>query len=264
MPLVLEDVKKLINKYGMSYLEISNATVSPRQLKEFSQGVIREGLTFSWRSFARLDEGFTPEVLTLAKEAGCESILFGLESASQRVLDFIQKGIKIETAERIIADCRRTGINVIMQMMLGLPSETVGEALETIGFLIEHRADIHHATFNAYYLTPACEVYRDPARYGVLLRRNPELPFTFFQDFSHINGELDTQKAEEFINLYHKLLAKKLGKGSPSPQQEHSQRYNQRYQLSLEVGQDLSSAIYSFDPQTKTGNLLEPAEVANV
>jgi hypothetical protein len=48
-----------------------------RQVKSFSELIIRENLSFQWRTFARMDPGFTREVLDSAKKAEANELVYG-------------------------------------------------------------------------------------------------------------------------------------------------------------------------------------------
>jgi radical SAM superfamily enzyme YgiQ (UPF0313 family) len=262
MDLIVDDIKKLITKHKMSFLEISNPTVSAEQLKRLSERIIREKLDFSWWCFVRLDKGFTNSVLELAKNAGCKSLAFGLESGSQRVLDFIRKGIDIDDAKRIIMGCYNAGINVHLQMMLGLPTETIDEALETIKFLVDYRGYIADVSFNIYYVTPSCKVYLYPQQYGIDFKRYPDLPFKFFHEFSHISGEVSKDKAYGLIQLYRQLLLKKKAEANnagPAVTKNADSRLV-KSNLPFTVGEDTVSILYGFDKDKKEGIILDSTD----
>lgn len=202
--LVLKDIEELINKYDLKFLMISNAVLSPKQLKEISQGILRKKLKFSWWGFLRLEKSLTKYIFDLAKRSGCKTLSFGLESANQRVLNFINKGIDVKIAKRVITDCFLSGIKVQLQMMIGLPGETMEEALDTVKFLVENRIHISDVIFNIYYLTPACEVYLNPERYGISYKKSKKSAFDFFYAFT---GDLSTYNARAIIDLYNKMIS---------------------------------------------------------
>ena len=263
MDLVISDIKKLIRSYGLTYLEISNAVFSPRQMRGLSKRILQEGMQFDWWCFCRLENGFTKEIFELAKKAGCQDIGFGLESGNQRVLDFINKGTHLEVAKRVIMDSRSSGIDVNLQVMLGLPSETLQEALDTIKFLIEHRDYISSVAFNIYYLTPACQVFLHPRLYEIDRKTYPATPFKFFHEFSHLSGELCRERAGEFMDLYYKLLDKKQNTHQDiNPSVNFGQKEDtSHYTLSLSVGGDSACLEYDFNHLTKEGLISEKNEV---
>ena len=77
------------------------------------------------------------ELLRIMKKAGCWSIHFGAESGSQRLLDIARKGITIDQIRTAFSLTRRLGIKTKAFFMLGLPTETREESLQTIKFAKE-------------------------------------------------------------------------------------------------------------------------------
>ena len=205
--LVVRDIKNLLERYPLNELIISDPAISPAQMHRLSEEIIKEDIKVSWWCFARLDKHFNRGIFELAKKAGCRAVSFGLETANQRLLDFLQKGINIDTAKSILKNCHEAGLDVQLQMMLGLPTETVEEGLETITFLVENRSIIEQVTFNVYYLTPGCLVSENPARYGITPEKDP-LPFQFFVEFSHNANGISKNEAYKLIRLYNILTEK--------------------------------------------------------
>ena len=207
--LAIRDIKNLIKKYHVEHLLISNATFSPWQMKELSKRILEERINISWWTMARFDDKFDRETLELAKRAGCSMIGFGLESINERVLNFIDKGTRVETIKRIIKDAHELNLGIYFQTMVGLPSETLGEALDTFGFLIRnHEAIDRNATFNIYYLIPKNKVFLNPDKYGIKLKQCQRLPFRYFYPFEHVTGNIDRKKAKKIINFYENAIKK--------------------------------------------------------
>lgn len=77
----------------------------------------------------------TEEMLTALKEAGCVKIYFGAESGSQKVLDAMQKGARVEQIERAAALCKRIGIRTYFFMMVGYPGEEWEDLLASVRLL---------------------------------------------------------------------------------------------------------------------------------
>lgn len=87
-----------------------------------------------WGAQSRVD--LTREdIVKLMKDSGCLQLDFGVESGSQRVLDqVINKKIKLEQVEKAFDLCHRYGIRSHAAFMLGLPTETRQEMVQTINF----------------------------------------------------------------------------------------------------------------------------------
>jgi radical SAM superfamily enzyme YgiQ (UPF0313 family) len=200
---VIREIRTLVTKYQSTHLMISNATFSPRQMREIARRLLEARIKISWWTFARFDEGFTKETLALAKEAGCSMMGFGLESINQRVLDFINKGTNVRTIQRIIKDAHDLKLEVYFQAIVGLPSESREEALDTIKFLATADHARNRATaFNVYFLTPKNEVFLNPEKYGIKRRSCGKLPFRYFYPYEHVTGEMDRRRARKLLDAY--------------------------------------------------------------
>ena len=84
------------------------------------------------------DNGLSAERLRAAKKAGLTRVSFGLESASQKLLDEMKKGTKIEECSAFILAAHEAGISVRTSMMQGFPGETVEDLRQTNRFLKKH------------------------------------------------------------------------------------------------------------------------------
>ena len=72
------------------------------------------------RVYPRLDK----DLLGMLARSGFSTIEFGLESADQRTLKIVKKGISLQAVRRILSDCEEVGIKVILNFMIGFPWET--------------------------------------------------------------------------------------------------------------------------------------------
>ena len=73
---------------------------------------------------------------------GCKGYFIGFESGNDRVLKFIRKGTTREVNIQAARICRRYGIKIWANYMLGLPTETRDEVLDTISMLKEIDPDV--------------------------------------------------------------------------------------------------------------------------
>ena len=92
------------------------------------------------------------------RKAGCFLIYYGIESGSQRILNFIKKGIKIEQIKRAIRWTRETGIKTLGSFIIGFPNETKEEIKKTIEFPKKLKLD--YVQFSIATPYPGTELYR--------------------------------------------------------------------------------------------------------
>jgi anaerobic magnesium-protoporphyrin IX monomethyl ester cyclase len=81
------------------------------------------------------------EIMKQLKKANCWSVQFGIESGSQRILDFIKKGVTVEQNAKAIKQCKKFKIFSDGSYMLGLPGETIDEMKLTIDFINKNKTD---------------------------------------------------------------------------------------------------------------------------
>lgn len=111
--------------------------------------LIEEKLAFSFSCLARSDE-LLPERVRLMRKAGCHLVHIGVESASDRTLEKVNKGLRIDHVRAAVQTCRREGIEVLASYVLGLPWERRRDVEKTIDLAIE--LDTDYASFNVYTL----------------------------------------------------------------------------------------------------------------
>ncbi len=88
------------------------------------------------------------------REAGFRMVLYGLESANQSTLDFINKGINIHSAIDNIKRSARCGLEPHLAVMFGFPNETYKDALKTLNLVKWLLVKGYAKTAQASVLTP--------------------------------------------------------------------------------------------------------------
>jgi len=79
-------------------------------------------LNITWSCTCRVHADY--ETLKAMKEAGCRLLIVGFESGDPTVLKNIKKGVTAEQAREFMRNCRRLGISVHGDFIIGLPGET--------------------------------------------------------------------------------------------------------------------------------------------
>jgi radical SAM superfamily enzyme YgiQ (UPF0313 family) len=111
------------------------------------------GLTWSCTSRVTTDY----ETLKAMKEAGCRLLIVGFESGDPQILKNIKKGATLERARQFVKDCRKLGLAVHGDFILGLPGETKETIRRTIDFAKELNVEtIQVSVAHAY---PGTEFY---------------------------------------------------------------------------------------------------------
>ena len=213
LDLVLEDMDRLKEKYDAEYMFFSDECMPVKQLDNMSSRLIEKGNNVKWMAGIRFDKGLTKDVLAKAREAGCLKMVFGLESSNKRVLSLMDKGIETEITKNIIDDCDETGIAIHMYVIVGFPSETREEALETLDFVISNEKFLKSKGASClaclFELEKHAPILRDPGKYGLTKIGHPkqdDLSLGYFYEtdrgmtpeesgevYEHVRSEIDNR-----------------------------------------------------------------------
>lgn len=108
----------------------------------------------------RKNNGLDLETLTKAKKAGLTRISFGLETASQRLLDDMKKGTTVARLDQFVNDVRKAGISLRATMFIGYRDENAEDLKQTYEFLVKNQdcfERIKLCRFQIYDMTPIKE-----------------------------------------------------------------------------------------------------------
>ncbi len=167
---VARTVSDLRDRHGARHFFFVDECISPRFARRFSEAILARGLgEVRFSAMSRPDAGFREEVLDLMGRAGFRSLLWGVESGSQRVLDLMQKGTRIPDVDGVLARAHAHGIANFAFMMIGFPGETPTESGATLEFLRRRRAVVDGAQLSSFVAYESSEIGLHPERFGLTL-----------------------------------------------------------------------------------------------
>lgn len=183
---VMRDLTEISRFARTLYFSVD--AMSPRYLRHLAESMADADLGLRWSAELRLERTFPQRgTAALLRRAGCVSIAFGYESATQRILDLIDKGVNIAVVPAILAQLAQAGIGAQMMGFTGFPSETPEEARETYAFLARHKSLWTLAGVGEFSLTPGSIVAKQPDRFGIEVMPLPES-----HDIARVLGWRDT------------------------------------------------------------------------
>jgi radical SAM superfamily enzyme YgiQ (UPF0313 family) len=135
---VVDDLQYLNSTYGITLFHFTDDALKPVLGTAISEEIIRRGLTnLRWLVYARFESEFDYSVLNKWYNAGVRVIEWGLESASQNVIDHMNKHINISDVRRILQISSSIGILNKLFLFHNHPSESIIDLKETLAFLME-------------------------------------------------------------------------------------------------------------------------------
>jgi radical SAM superfamily enzyme YgiQ (UPF0313 family) len=195
---VIEHIEYLQKRHKIREISFYDDTFTANihHVTEFCHLMLEKKIKLSWSCFTRVDT-VTPELLRLMKKAGCHQIMYGFETADDKILKNINKGIKFNTFHNAIHWTRAAKINIRGAFMLGNPGETESSLNETIRFA--RNAGIQLAVFNITTPFPGTKLYRECIQKNLLLHQNWDL-----YDLAHPVFKLDALSDEMIKKYYYK------------------------------------------------------------
>ena len=193
---VLEQITTLQAKYGVRHIFFADEAIPPRTLRQLSARLAAQGTPINWCGCARFERGLSDELLQSMARGGCRMLLFGLETASDRLIQHMRKGTQRQTMSRILQASTQAGIWNHTFFFFGFPTETLEEAQETVNFVYAHQDSIHSASPGEFVLERYAPVHLHPARFGVKrIIAQPEQDLAIYFDYELESG-LDASLAQ--------------------------------------------------------------------
>ena len=128
---VMSEIKYLVSSGVKDFFFADDTiTVNKKWLIELCDAIVRENLGISFKISSRVNT-ISIDMVTALKKAGCKRINFGVETGSQRLLEYLQKGIKLEQTTQAFKVCYEAGVDTFAYAMIGIPTETKEEIYAT-------------------------------------------------------------------------------------------------------------------------------------
>jgi radical SAM superfamily enzyme YgiQ (UPF0313 family) len=159
---VAEEMRLIKEQYHPDQIRIVDDVlgIDRRWVRAWREAVLTQDAVVPFECLSRVDL-VDDELIGLLRDAGCRRIAFGAESGSQKVLDAMDKGTRVEQIRQAAALCRAHGIETYFYVMVGYPGEEWADLLKTADLLTQARPDAFSSTI-AYPL-PGTRFYEEVA-----------------------------------------------------------------------------------------------------
>lgn len=133
-------------------------TMSDKRIKDICSLIKERDIKLNWAVRARANP-LKMESLELMKESGCFNIHLGIESGNPRILEKMNKRTTVEQIKESVKRIKESGISCSASFMLGYPSETKEEIMDTINFASD--LDLNLCQFYITIPSPGTEIYEE-------------------------------------------------------------------------------------------------------
>ncbi|MBI0583537.1 MAG: radical SAM protein [Methanomassiliicoccus sp.] len=203
-PHILEELRYLKERYGLRTASFFDETFTFNRgrVEEICRMLKEEDLKIKWYCNTRAHL-VDRELLRQMREAGCRGISFGIESGSQRILDSVEKKVKVEQNRDAVLAAKAERLKVLCSFIFGLPGEDWDSVEETLQFVRDTLPT--SAQFNVAVPYPGTRLHEQI--YGVTGLEEPDFR-KMYQHASVVGTEkmtpedLDEARKKAYKTLY--------------------------------------------------------------
>ena len=208
---VVDELEFLIRNYKLNYVFYTDdeLLVNKPRFYKIIELIKERKINIQWGCQARADtiSRYSLEELKQIKTLGCDRIAIGAESGNQRVLNLLKcNTTTVEQNHKAIQLLYEAGIQSNVTFIIGTPSETKEEMMETFNFIMNNKIMTGGYAIAIPY--PGTVLYKIAREKGLLPEK---IDYSKYQpDMKPEDGNIicDTMSKKEFIKLYNKLSIK--------------------------------------------------------
>jgi hypothetical protein len=206
---VAEAISFYLGAYGVRCFCFNDLLINGnlQHLEQLCSLLIEDRLDVEWWGQAVIRRDMSYRSFEALRRAGCSSLVFGVESFSDTVLEKMNKPYTVEDSLEVLKRCDRAGIPPGINLIVGFPGEGEQEFDETCRFLEDHPDSFSRvASLTPCYLNAGSDLFSMAASLGITYPKGDEPHLKW-----SIPGSNDLAIREDRIRRLAALL-KKLGK----------------------------------------------------
>lgn len=192
--LLVDRMEELVAQTGETGFHFVDEAAPPALMRELALEILRRKLSVTWWTNIRFEKSFTQDLCELLKASGCIAVSGGLEVASDRLLQLIQKGVTVAQVAQVTRNFTESGIMVHAYLMYGYPTQTVQETVDSLEMVRQlFEAGVLQSGFwHQFAMTAHSPVGMEPDAFGVIPQVN-DITFAhndiLFKDKTGINHD---------------------------------------------------------------------------
>lgn len=155
--LVLDEIQEYKERWGIDNVDFYDLTAIVKRdwILEFSKGLVERKLDITWQlPSGTRSEAIDAEVSKWLYASGCRNMNYAPESGSEDSLKRMKKHVSLPKLTQSLRDAVAAGLNVKLNIILGMPDDTHWDTIKTMWFLVKmswHGAhDVSVGVFSPY------------------------------------------------------------------------------------------------------------------
>lgn len=168
--LLCDRMEELIAQTGQNGFHFVDEAAPPALMRALALEILRRKLAVTWWTNIRFEKSFTRDLCLLLKASGCIAVSGGLEVASDRLLELIQKGVTVAQVARVTRNFTEAGIMVHAYLMYGFPTQTAQETIDSLEMVRQlfEMGVLQSGFWHQFAMTAHSPVGMYPEKFGVL------------------------------------------------------------------------------------------------
>ncbi|WP_420581469.1 B12-binding domain-containing radical SAM protein [Reichenbachiella sp.] len=166
--IICDRMEGQIRQTGETGFHFVDEAAPPALMREVAIEILRRKLKVTWWTNIRFEKRFTPDLCRLLKASGCIAVSGGLEVASDRLLEKIQKGVTVAQVAQVTDNFTASGIMVHAYLMYGFPTQTEQETIDSLEMVRQlfELGVVQSGFWHQFAMTAHSPVGIDPEAFG--------------------------------------------------------------------------------------------------
>lgn len=168
--ILVDRMEELIEKTGENGFHFVDEAAPPALMREVALEILRRKLVVTWWTNIRFEKSFTRDLCFLLKLSGCVAVSGGLEVASDRLLNLINKGVSVSQVAKVCRNFTEAGIMVHSYLMYGYPTQTEQETIDSLEMVRQmfEMGILQSGFWHQFAMTAHSPVGLNPEEFGVI------------------------------------------------------------------------------------------------
>ncbi len=168
---VVDEIEYCVKKWGFRsvYFDDDTFNIGKTRMLTLCEEIRKRDLNLPWAAMCRADTS-DRETLEAMRDSGLVGIKYGVESASQALVDAADKGLDLTKVEETVAVTKELGIQQHLTFSFGLPGETWETVRQTIDFA--KRLDPETVQFSIMTPFPGSKFFKMMEEQGNLVTKD--------------------------------------------------------------------------------------------
>jgi radical SAM superfamily enzyme YgiQ (UPF0313 family) len=196
----LEDIKESLIKSKAKKAFIIDDMIHKQRLLDIAK--IMKELKVEWMCQLKPDNNWDKKTLEELYSSGLRVIIWGVESASNRILNLMKKGTNVNDIEEVLKHSKESKIKNVVYMLFGFPTETEEEFLESVRFLERNTENIDLVSPSTFGLQRGTKIYNNPEDFGITNIKTKERTILAPTISYELSSGLSQEEAEKLKKKY--------------------------------------------------------------